>query len=153
VNECAPINPCAHICIDKVIGYECLCNPGFKTNPKDSHLCSDIDECVEQKPCSQFCRNTFGSYVCSCADGYIPVNGGHSCKTNSSKNPFLNIFSLSLPSSSNRYINVNSDLFVCLGCEYFFYLKKKAFVIHSILLIIRTKNEFTATFLILLYSQ
>ena len=104
VNECAPVNPCAHICIDKPIGYECLCNAGFKINAKDSHLCSDIDECVEQKPCSQLCRNTFGSYSCSCADGYIPLHDGHSCKTNSS-----NIhFSIMIPNlCNNRSVNLN----------------------------------------------
>ena len=86
VNECEPINPCAHVCVDKPIGYECRCNAGFKPNPKDAHLCSDIDECSEHpKPCSQICRNTFGSYNCSCTDGYLPIHNGHSCKTNSSK--------------------------------------------------------------------
>ena len=86
VNECEPINPCAHVCVDKPIGYECRCNAGFKPNPKDAHLCSDIDECSEHPiPCSQICRNTFGSYNCSCTDGYLPIHNGHSCKTNSSK--------------------------------------------------------------------
>ena len=82
------------MCVDKPIGYECRCNTGFKPNPKDPHLCSDIDECSEHpKPCSQICRNTFGSYNCSCTDGYIPIHNGHSCKTNSSKH-LINFFNL-----------------------------------------------------------
>ncbi|KAI9558491.1 hypothetical protein GHT06_015278 [Daphnia sinensis] len=96
VNECEPINPCQHTCVDKPVGYECQCNAGFKPNPKDQHLCSDIDECaLHPRPCSQVCRNTFGSYVCSCSPGYISVHNGSSCKTNSSFAPTV-LF-------SNRY--------------------------------------------------
>lgn len=85
VNECEPVNPCAHLCVDKPVGYECRCRAGFRPHAKDAHLCADVDECVEATPCSQLCRNTHGSYACSCADGYVATHDGHSCKTNSSQ--------------------------------------------------------------------
>ena len=85
VNECEPINPCEHTCVDKPVGYECQCNDGFKTSPKDQSLCTDVDECAQHpRPCSQVCRNTIGSYVCSCTDGFASLHNGTSCKTNSS---------------------------------------------------------------------
>lgn len=84
INECTTQSPCAHVCVDKPIGYECQCYPGFKPNPKDPNLCTDVDECAEHpRPCSQICRNTFGSYSCSCAEGYASTHNGRSCKTDS----------------------------------------------------------------------
>lgn len=80
-----PENMCAHICVEKKIGYECACNPGYKVNPSDNNLCVDINECETDYPCSQRCRNTLGSYTCSCADGYVLKPDKHSCKANSSK--------------------------------------------------------------------
>ena len=93
VNECEPINPCAHVCVDKPVGYECRCNAGFQANAKDKHLCSDVDECSKttqtRRPCSQVCHNSFGSYSCSCAAGYAPSHNGRSCKIESDVAPVL----------------------------------------------------------------
>lgn len=83
VNECASyFTVCAHKCIDKKIGYECVCNLGYKVNSKDKHLCEDINEC-DDRPCSQICRNTQGSYVCSCSPGYTLRPDGKTCKIDS----------------------------------------------------------------------
>ncbi|KAK7085679.1 Exosome complex protein, partial [Halocaridina rubra] len=94
INECLGIQVCAHRCKDKLIGYECQCNEGFRINPNDSKLCDDINEC-EDYPCPHFCHNTFGSYKCSCGKDYISELDGHKCRANSTAKPKL-IF-------SNRY--------------------------------------------------
>ncbi|XP_068223129.1 low-density lipoprotein receptor-related protein 1 isoform X3 [Palaemon carinicauda] len=96
VNECLESSTrlCAHTCVDKDIGYECLCTDGFKVNPTDSKLCDDINEC-EDYPCPHICYNTVGSYKCACAEGYISEQEGHKCRANSTAKPKL-IF-------SNRY--------------------------------------------------
>ncbi|XP_034653858.1 prolow-density lipoprotein receptor-related protein 1 isoform X1 [Drosophila subobscura] len=94
VNECLIPDICEHECVDKVVGYECLCRPGYKLLPKSPHLCTDIDECHEQQPCSQTCINTYGSYKCICAKGYALVDH-HTCKATSNVSMEL-IF-------SNRY--------------------------------------------------
>lgn len=79
INECTRDTPqCAHKCIDKKLGYECACNPGFKVSGKDPHLCEDVNECTD-RPCSQLCKNTYGSYHCSCVDGYA-LKDKHVCK-------------------------------------------------------------------------
>ncbi|XP_054274081.1 low-density lipoprotein receptor-related protein 1-like [Macrosteles quadrilineatus] len=91
VNECETTNPCAHICKDLKVGYECVCRPGFKIHPGNLNLCVDVDECEEHK-CSQICRNTYGSYSCSCVEGYLLQANGHSCKADSAVQPKL-IFS------------------------------------------------------------
>lgn len=94
INECtANTRLCAHKCIDKKVGYECQCNPGYRVRPKDIHLCEDIDECLD-RPCSQLCTNTAGSYHCSCVDGYALKNK-NICKAVSAERAKL-IF-------SNRY--------------------------------------------------
>lgn len=96
VNECEPINPCAHTCVDKPVGFECQCNEGYKTNPKDPLLCADVDECaLHPRPCSQVCRNTIGSYICSCTDGFA-IHNGTGCKTNSSESPRVIAFTFLL---------------------------------------------------------
>lgn len=79
INECArEPTPCAHKCVDKKVGYECMCNAGFKVSQRDKHLCVDINECSD-RPCSQTCKNTYGSYHCSCVDGYA-LKDKHICK-------------------------------------------------------------------------
>lgn len=86
IDECTYHSPCAHICRDLKVGYECDCNPGFRRHTQNPHLCQDIDECTDLevvKPCSHHCRNTLGSYVCSCAEGYVLRSDNHSCKANS----------------------------------------------------------------------
>ncbi|XP_030747153.1 prolow-density lipoprotein receptor-related protein 1 [Sitophilus oryzae] len=81
INECSSDpSPCAHICEDKLVGYECKCEPGYKVSSKDPHRCDDIDECLN-RPCSQICKNVRGSYHCSCHKNYILDNGA--CKANS----------------------------------------------------------------------
>ncbi|XP_056636916.1 low-density lipoprotein receptor-related protein 1 isoform X1 [Diorhabda sublineata] len=84
INECtATPPPCSHICVDKPVGYECQCQQGFAVDPKDHHLCIDVDECL-QKPCSQICNNTKGSYQCRCVENYFLSFDKHSCRANSS---------------------------------------------------------------------
>ncbi|XP_034243195.1 prolow-density lipoprotein receptor-related protein 1 isoform X1 [Thrips palmi] len=101
INECEQNSTCAHTCIDKKIGYECQCHPGYKVSPRDHRLCLDVDECLES-PCSQKCRNTVGSYVCSCNNRYILRPDKHSCKANSGDEAKL-LF-------SNRYYIREMDL-------------------------------------------
>lgn len=84
INEClANPSPCSQNCIDKPVGYECRCFPGFKPSHKDISLCEDINEC-EDRPCSQNCRNTRGSFHCSCSEGYVLNMDATSCRANSS---------------------------------------------------------------------
>ncbi|XP_047739334.1 low-density lipoprotein receptor-related protein 1 [Hyalella azteca] len=97
INECLATDPspCAQICRDLKVGYQCLCYPGYRQNPTDPRLCVDIDECEETHPCPQLCRNQLGSYTCSCAAGYIAEQDGHVCRANSSVQAHLLL--------SNRY--------------------------------------------------
>lgn len=80
VNECEENHHiCAHKCIDRPVGYECTCKPGFKVKADDLAICEDVNECLD-RPCSQLCRNTYGSYMCSCTDGYLLKEDNHTCK-------------------------------------------------------------------------
>ncbi|CAH2009921.1 unnamed protein product [Acanthoscelides obtectus] len=83
IDECSAIpSPCAQICVDKPVGYECKCKEGYQRNPKDPHQCDDVNECAD-RPCSQICRNTRGSYHCSCDKNYILHYDKKSCRANS----------------------------------------------------------------------
>lgn len=87
VNEClARPSPCPQVCIDKPVGYECACRPGFVLSPTNRHQCRDVDECLE-RPCSQLCKNTHGSYRCYCHADYVAA--GTSCKAVTSFKPTL----------------------------------------------------------------
>ena len=99
INECADPNTCAHICVDKKIGFQCLCNKGYRVQTHDSSLCEDINECEEERPCSQVCINTPGSYKCACTKGYLPLDEGKSCKAEGSD-------SVRLLFSSGYYVKV-----------------------------------------------
>ncbi|KAK4265727.1 hypothetical protein QN277_026744 [Acacia crassicarpa] len=74
-------------CLQSVtgIGYQCLCEDGFKGNPYLSHPlygCKDINECEGENRCSMRCHNVEGNYTCSCPRGY-KGNGykdGSGCK-------------------------------------------------------------------------
>ena len=83
VDECAKVelNQCAHICINKPIGYDCACNPGYKLT-SDGKACEDINECYHHhSKCSQLCENTRGSFLCKCNETYYERNiDGHTCK-------------------------------------------------------------------------
>jgi len=92
INECAlesnthMFRPCEHICIDRPVGYECKCHPGYKAV---GTLCHDINECNSTeitKPCDQICYNTIGSYKCDCTAGYTLLRDGFSCKASTSNN-------------------------------------------------------------------
>lgn len=89
INECE-YAVCEHSCKDLKIGYECLCNPGFKLSSENIHVCEDINEC-ESRPCSQICLNTYGNYHCECMEGYEKKDK-HFCKVVSSEKPKI-IFS------------------------------------------------------------
>ncbi|CAH0551681.1 unnamed protein product [Brassicogethes aeneus] len=102
INECsARPSPCAQSCVDKPIGYECKCNPGYEVNPKNKQLCKDIDECLD-RPCSQGCHNTIGSYLCYCESNYVSSLDGKSCRANSTDNANLIL--------ANRYYIREIDL-------------------------------------------
>lgn len=86
INECNDPAVCKHHeCVDKPIGYECKCKPGFKNNATDYHICEDINECLIDRPCSQTCINTAGSYHCYCVEGYQLQPDRRSCKSTSGK--------------------------------------------------------------------
>ncbi|CAG7828356.1 unnamed protein product [Allacma fusca] len=85
INECLEAGTCDKnaMCLDKKVGYQCKCNPGFEPSPTNSLSCVDIDECKE-RACSQICRNSIGSYQCGCLDGFVLKHDLHTCKANSS---------------------------------------------------------------------
>ena len=103
INECESPDTCAHICVDKKIGYQCLCNDGYKINSEDPSLCQDINECEDQRPCSQVCINTPGSYKCACVKGYVPLENGRRCKSEGTD-------LVQLLFSSGYYVKVMYDL-------------------------------------------
>ncbi|KAL3288606.1 hypothetical protein HHI36_003043 [Cryptolaemus montrouzieri] len=84
IDECtATPPPCSQKCIDKPVGFECQCMPGYQKSQKDPKLCEDLNECL-QRPCGQVCRNTLGSYRCSCEEPkYILKPDRSSCGANS----------------------------------------------------------------------
>ncbi|KAH9370046.1 hypothetical protein HPB48_001923 [Haemaphysalis longicornis] len=102
VNECElSTHACSQLCEDRPIGYKCSCHPGFE--PRfDGRICEDVDECATRFPCTHNCRNTYGSFACTCADGYLSVDGGRTCKANSSVRAHLLL--------SNRYYIRQLDL-------------------------------------------
>ncbi|XP_017318641.1 fibrillin-2 isoform X1 [Ictalurus punctatus] len=75
-NTCAPpsiwCNPPCHpfgLCHPSPMGYQCVCDIGFKGN---GLICSDIDEC-QQNVCLRNeteCINSPGSFSCICKMGY-----------------------------------------------------------------------------------
>ncbi|MCI4376615.1 hypothetical protein PGIGA_G00190420 [Pangasianodon gigas] len=75
-NTCAPpstwCNPPCHtfgLCHPSPMGYQCVCDVGFKGN---GFTCSDIDEC-QQNVCLRNeteCVNSPGSFSCICKMGY-----------------------------------------------------------------------------------
>ncbi|KAK9892226.1 hypothetical protein WA026_019028 [Henosepilachna vigintioctopunctata] len=84
IDECtATPSPCSQKCIDKPVGYECQCVPGYQKSSKDPKLCEDVNECLH-RPCGQICRNTVGSYRCNCVEPqYILRSDKSSCGANS----------------------------------------------------------------------
>nr|CAD7262753.1 unnamed protein product [Timema shepardi] len=91
IDECKNQKMCAQDCVDLKVGYECRCRSGFRTHPKDTHLCSDIDEC-EERLCSQSCHNAFGSYACSCVEGYTSQGGQTLLQVHRSSNTLASTF-------------------------------------------------------------
>ena len=106
INECESPDTCAHICVDRKIGYQCLCNAGYKINSERPSLCEDINECEEQRPCSQVCINTPGSYKCACVKGYVPLENGKRCKSEGTD-------LVQLLFSSGYYVKVIFNLITC----------------------------------------
>ncbi|TSK42144.1 Fibrillin-1 [Bagarius yarrelli] len=83
-NTCAPpkawCNPPCHpfgLCHPSPLGYQCVCDIGFKGN---GLICSDIDECKENMCLRNetTCVNSPGSFSCICKQGYS--QNGTECK-------------------------------------------------------------------------
>ncbi|CAL9079852.1 unnamed protein product [Musa textilis] len=55
----------------KILGYRCQCNDGYKGNPYLLNGYRDIDECRNPQKylCYGTCTNTMGSYSCTCPPG------------------------------------------------------------------------------------
>lgn len=77
-NECVVPDACSETatCIDRIVGYECLCDEGFELN--NVNECIDVDECTFGiSTCSPVaeCTNEVGSFTCECPEGF----GGEFC--------------------------------------------------------------------------
>ncbi|MBT6489339.1 MAG: hypothetical protein HOK97_06235 [Deltaproteobacteria bacterium] len=77
-NECVVPDTCSEsaTCIDRIVGYECLCDEGFELN--NVNECVDLDECTFGiSTCSPVaeCTNEVGSFTCECPEGF----GGEFC--------------------------------------------------------------------------
>ncbi|CAG5081672.1 Oidioi.mRNA.OKI2018_I69.PAR.g9936.t1.cds [Oikopleura dioica] len=86
IDECAfgGVCPAGQICVDKLIGYDCVCEPGFVKHPALMG-CVDVDECATAMHACNVgtsCENTDGGYLCNpdftgvtcdpeCEDGYF----------------------------------------------------------------------------------
>ncbi|CAG5124929.1 unnamed protein product, partial [Candidula unifasciata] len=113
INECSSKRPvCSQICVDKKIGYECQCHPGYQLEQESlsnreispNKKCMDVNECATVLPCSHYCTNTVGSFKCSCADGYRLLKDGRTCMANGPEPLILisNRYYLRLISTTNR---------------------------------------------------
>ena len=88
-------------CQNKVGGYACVCQYGFRVNDGKTNIpvqgiemtqCVDIDECDRNIFCQENakCENSQGSYSCNCFDGFEgdnctdidECNGINSCDPN-----------------------------------------------------------------------
>uniref|UniRef100_A0A914WJQ4 EGF-like domain-containing protein n=1 Tax=Plectus sambesii TaxID=2011161 RepID=A0A914WJQ4_9BILA len=92
VNECMTDDPCDGVCIDKKIGFECLCDSPRKKLKKSS---SGKMECLwanmcDDFPCSQFCMNKGeNGFHCFCEEGYTLAPDQRTCRHTDSVQPLL----------------------------------------------------------------
>ncbi|KAI8500543.1 hypothetical protein Bbelb_221090 [Branchiostoma belcheri] len=70
IDECAR-NPCQHgTCVNKDVGYNCTCSPGWT----GQNCQQDMNECIT-KPCQHGrCVNKDGGYKCTCSPGWTGQN-------------------------------------------------------------------------------
>lgn len=72
-NECLVPDTCTGLasCVDRIVGYECLCDEGFELN--NIQECTDVDECTYGiSNCSPVavCINEVGGFSCECPEGF-----------------------------------------------------------------------------------
>ncbi|KAL8624629.1 hypothetical protein ACOMHN_045164 [Nucella lapillus] len=78
--ECGP-NSCEHGCVRQNVTDVCFCRAGFKIDPANTSLCSDIDECEGGGPCvNGTCKNGAGSFSCACANGTYMLTDRVTCQ-------------------------------------------------------------------------
>ena len=88
IDECTTSNPCQQNCKNTAGSYQCLCQAGYKTDPKDSKKC--LATCKKYGCVNGECSKPD---VCKCYSGYQ----GNNCTAGNimvekTKKSFLYVF-------------------------------------------------------------
>uniref|UniRef100_A0A914CDN1 EGF-like domain-containing protein n=1 Tax=Acrobeloides nanus TaxID=290746 RepID=A0A914CDN1_9BILA len=124
-NECLRDSPCADICIQKKIGFQCACSEPMVLDPTDNRSCIFPDRCQSEFPCSQQCVHASGRtskrrYKCLCVPGYQMMEDGKICRHADSTQPeillinrrYLRVYSMMGQLKTNLLTNLTNGVAV-----------------------------------------